>query len=69
VEEIIAKIKPFTSAVSRAGAGGGGFMYILAKSAADAGRIRALLEKDSPSRYSKFYSFDVDPEGLVIEKV
>jgi fucokinase len=69
VEEIIAKIKPFTSAVSLAGAGGGGFMYILAKSSADAKKIRAVLEKNPPSRYSKFYSFDIDPDGLVIERM
>jgi hypothetical protein len=44
-------------------------MYILAKSSADAKKIRAVLEKNPPSRYSKFYSFDIDPDGLVIERM
>ena len=43
-------------------------MYILAKSGAAAKKIRAELEKDPPSKYSKFYSFDIDMDGLRIEE-
>ena len=68
VEEIIARIKPYTAAVSLAGAGGGGFMYILAKSNAAVKHIRAELEKNPPSKYSKFYSFDIDTDGLKLEE-
>lgn len=64
VDDIIDSIRPFVSAVSLAGAGGGGFMYILAKSAADARRIRRLLERNAPHRDSRFYAFDFDREGF-----
>ena len=67
VEEIIARIQPFLSAVTLAGAGGGGFMYILAKSSDAAKKIRQRLEKNPPSKYSRFYAFDIDNEGLRIE--
>ncbi len=64
VDDIIDAIRPYTAAVSLAGAGGGGFMYILAKSVADARRIREVLERNPPSRYSKFYAFAVDQVGM-----
>ena len=68
VDDIIDAMRPYVSAVSLAGAGGGGFMYILAKSAADAKRIRSFLERNPPSPHSRFYRFDVDRVGMKIEK-
>ena len=69
VDDIIDSIRPYASAISLAGAGGGGFMYILAKSAADAKRIRAFLERNPPSPHSRFYDFAVDRFGMRIEKL
>lgn len=67
VEAIIEKISPFTDALTLTGAGGGGFMFILAKSAAAAKRIKRTLEADKPSVYSRFYSIEVDEAGLQVE--
>ena len=67
VDDIIDAIRPYVSAVSLAGAGGGGFMYILAKSPADAGRIRRFLEANPPSPHSRFYTFDIDRRGMTVE--
>ena len=67
VDDIIDAISPFVLAVSLAGAGGGGFMYILARTPADAVRIRRMLEKDPPSPLSRFYDFDIDNIGMTIE--
>ena len=67
VDEIIATVAPFASAVTLCGAGGGGFMYILAKSAADAAKIKRVLNRKPPSRYSRFYEFAIDERGLAIE--
>ena len=67
VDAIVELVRPYASAVTLCGAGGGGFMYILAKSAADARRIRALLSKKPPSKYSRFYDFEIDNRGLAIE--
>ena len=66
VDDIIDAIRPRCSAVTLAGAGGGGFMYVLAKSGADARAIRRFLERNPPSRHSRFYEFAVDPEGMRI---
>ena len=68
VDDIIDAIRPYVSAVSLAGAGGGGFMYILAKSPADAKRIRTFLERNPPSPHSRFYKFAVDHVGMRIER-
>ena len=67
VDDIIDAISPFASAVSLAGAGGGGFMYILAKTPADAARIRRMLEKNPPSPLSRFYDFGIDDVGMTME--
>ncbi len=69
VEAIIERIRPWTEAVTLTGAGGGGFMFILAKSAGGARRIREELTNNSPSRHSRFYDFAFDDTGLVLETV
>ena len=64
IEYIIARMSPWTSAVSIAGAGGGGFMFILAKSAEAKKKIVASLNRRPPVKWAKFYDFDVDEKGL-----
>ncbi len=66
VEEIIATIQPWTDAVTLTGAGGGGFMFILAKSAQGAKKIRETLEKNPPSMFSRFYDFALDTVGMTL---
>ena len=67
VDDMIDAIRPLASAVSLAGAGGGGFMYIRAKSPAAVRRIRRMLANHPSSRLSRFYSFGVDARGMDIE--
>jgi len=69
VDDMIDAIRPYASAVSLAGAGGGGFMYIFAKSRTDAKRIRQMLEKAPPSPHSRFYGFDLDAVGMTVENL
>jgi hypothetical protein len=57
-------MSPWTSAVSIAGAGGGEFMFILAKSAEAKKKIMASLNRRPPVKWAKFYDFDVDEKGL-----
>ena len=64
VEYIIARISPWTSAVTLAGAGGGGFMFILAKSAEAKRKIVASLNRRPPVRWARFYNFALDGKGL-----
>ena len=67
VENIIERIRPWTAAVSLMGAGGGGFMLVLAKSAKAAAAIRGELTARPPSMHSRFYDLQIDCEGLRLE--
>ena len=69
VEEIAATIKPYVSALSLAGAGGGGFMYILARSPQAAKKIRSILSRNPPSKWARFYDFAVDEKGMAAENL
>ena len=64
VEYIIARISPWTSAVTLAGAGGGGFMFILAKSAEAKKKIIESLNRRPPVKWARFYDFELDGKGL-----
>ena len=60
VESIIARISPWTQAVTLCGAGGGGFMFILARSSAAKRRIREVLAVYPAVPEGRFYGFDLD---------
>ena len=55
VESIIARIAPLIDAVTLCGAGGGGFMLIIACDRKSRGKIRAILETGSPVNAGRFY--------------
>ena len=68
IEALIDLARPHASAITLTGAGGGGFMFMLAKSRRDAAKIRSLLEANAPSSASRFYDFAVCGTGIAIEK-
>ena len=55
VESIIARVAPLIDAVTLCGAGGGGFMLIIACNRAAKAKIRQILEKGSPIAAGRFY--------------
>lgn len=59
VEMIIARIAPWTSAVTLCGAGGGGFMLILADSAKSKAKIRSVLENHPPIAAGRFFDMEI----------
>lgn len=59
IESIIARIAPWTSAVTLCGAGGGGFMLIIADSKASKTKLKKVLEHYPTSKFSRFYSFSL----------
>ena len=61
VEMIIARIAPWTDAVSLTGAGGGGFLFAIAKSRAQRAKIEKVLR--SAGNGGRIYSFAVDRGG------
>jgi len=58
VESIIARITPWAEAVTLAGAGGGGFLFAIAKSRAAKTRMRAVLAKAGNG--GRCYDFALD---------
>ena len=59
VELIIARMAPWISAVSLCGAGGGGFMFVVARSKEAKAKIRAVLENHPPVRSGRFFDFEI----------
>lgn len=59
VESIIARIAPWTSAVSLCGAGGGGFMLIIARDGCQRDKIRSTFERFPPVRGAKCFDFSL----------
>jgi len=60
VESIIARVAPWTAAVTLCGAGGGGFMFIIAESEVARDKIRQVLERFPPVAAGKCYRMRVE---------
>ncbi|MCX5660224.1 MAG: hypothetical protein NTW19_10950 [Planctomycetota bacterium] len=48
------------------GAGGGGFVFMVARDEAAAQRVRRTLEANPPNPLARFFDFDIDPHGLKV---
>lgn len=59
VESIIARMAPWTQAVSLCGAGGGGFMFVVARSAEAREKIRRVFRGGRRFAAGRFYDFDI----------
>jgi len=66
IEKIISEVKEFASGIGMAGAGGGGFMYILAKDLESAQKIREKLYQISLKSDSKLYNGDFNLDGMEV---
>ncbi len=66
IERLLKKVRADTQAALLPGAGGGGFILLLAKSPAAAERIRRSFEAHPPNPHARFFDFDVDDQGLKV---
>ncbi len=66
IEKILEKISHLIYGAKLLGAGGGGFMFIVAKGIEEANEIRRILCKNPPNDKARFFDFDIDPDGLSI---
>ncbi len=67
IETILAAVRPYVSGAKLAGAGGGGFLMMIARDPEAAGRLRELLadpDKDFPGR---LHEFGLAATGLQVE--
>ncbi|MCM2371917.1 bifunctional fucokinase/fucose-1-phosphate guanylyltransferase [Aporhodopirellula aestuarii] len=68
VVEIVERIQSHTTAFKLSGAGGGGFMYMLAKDADHARRLREDLENNPPNERARFVDMRVSSTGLQVTR-
>ena len=66
IEALLKSVECETLAALLPGAGGGGFIFMIAKSAAAAERIRKTFEANPPNEHARFFDFDVDKQGLKV---
>ena len=66
IEKLIARVKGVANAVLLPGAGGGGFLFVIAKSVAAARRLVADLESKPLNQHARVFKFNIDPVGLKV---
>jgi galactokinase/mevalonate kinase-like predicted kinase len=66
IESVLKKIGPLMHGAKLLGAGGGGFLLIVAKSPGDAEEVRARLESDPPNERARFFEYDISGKGLSV---
>ena len=66
IEELFARLRPYVHGLRIPGAGSGGFLLIVAKSPADAARIRQMLDERPHNDRSRFFDFEVNNAGLEV---
>ncbi len=66
IERLLNSVKAECSAALLPGAGGGGFIFMIAGSVESAARIRAKFARRPPNGQARFFDFDVDRQGLKV---
>jgi len=66
IEGLLKSISRWTEGRLLPGAGGGGFILLIARSAGAAQRIRHYLTAHPPNTLARFFDFDVDQTGLKV---
>jgi len=66
VEELLARVRPYVWGAKLLGAGGGGFLLMIARSRGDADTIRNVLESRPVNDRARFFDYDISGEGLTV---
>lgn len=68
VEDIIERIKDYTLGYKLPGAGGGGYLYIVAKDPQAAQCIRTILSEHAPNEYARFVNMTLSDKGFQVSR-
>ena len=68
VEAIIELIKDYTLGYKLPGAGGGGYLYMVAKDPQAAAQIRRILTEQAPNPCARFVEMTLSDKGLQISR-
>jgi fucokinase len=66
IEGLRARIRPHVLGAKLLGAGGGGFLLMVCKSAEDAAAVRRMLEINPPNDKARFFDYAISRTGLVV---
>jgi galactokinase/mevalonate kinase-like predicted kinase len=64
IEALLARVQPRIRGAKLLGAGGGGFLFLIANSPEDAAALRSELDADPPNSRARFFEFGVNQDGL-----
>ena len=68
VEDIIHQIKDYTLGYKLPGAGGGGYLYMVAKDPQAALRIREILTQNVPNPRARFVEMSLSDKGFQVSR-
>lgn len=68
VEAIISRVHDFTAGYKLPGAGGGGYLYMVAKDPEAAARIRRQLTENAPNARARFVEMKLSATGLQVSR-
>lgn len=68
VQKLIALFKDYATGYKLPGAGGGGYIYIIAKSPEAAGKIRNILIENPPNNRARFVDIGLSATGLQVTR-
>jgi len=66
VERLIASVDKYLVAKLLPGAGGGGFLFMVARDEQSARKVRQLLTQSPPNAQARFFDFAIDSSGLKV---
>ncbi len=66
IEAILDRISHLIHGAKLLGAGGGGFLFMVAKGSEQSKKVKEILEEYPPNDRARFFDFDVDQDGLKV---
>ncbi|KAM7427970.1 hypothetical protein ABFA07_020984 [Porites harrisoni] len=67
IKDLMEALKPLSYGQAMAGAGGGGFIFVLTKEPNMVEKVKELIKEKQPSAEITFYDVSVDWEGLIVK--